>query len=98
MINNRSAHFSQVKKQHNHQKNIPLTKQDEELLALLTSKYLELGRSPTTAEIPRAGEFKKRFGNWKNALSAANLPALNDPQQQKLRQKKQSTHVESTSI
>ena len=86
MTYSRRHHFSRIKQQADQRKGQPLTSRDLELLAILTEKYIELGRSPTTSEIPEASEIKIRFGFWRNALEAANLPPLNDPEQQKLRQ------------
>lgn len=84
----RRQHFSQAKQQADQRKNQPLTSRDLQLLYILTEKYHELGRSPTTAEVPEAAEIKTRFGLWRNALEAADLPLLNDPEQQRLRQSK----------
>ena len=65
---------------------MPITPRDQQLLSILTEKYIELGRSPTMPEVPEAAEIKARFGLWRNALETAGLPLLNDPEQQRLRQ------------
>lgn len=92
----RSTHFYHVKKQANQRKDRPLTQQDGRLLAILTEKYIQLGRSPTIAEVPEAAEIKARFGFWKHALAAANLPLLNDPEQQRMRQKEKTQEEKNT--
>jgi len=83
----RRQHFARIKQQANQRKKQPLTPRDQQLLSILRDKYIELGRSPTISEVPEAPEIKTRFGLWKYALEAANLPILNDPEQQKIRLK-----------
>ena len=83
----RRHHFYRIKQQTDQSKAQPITAQDQQLLSILTEKYIELGRSPTMSEVPEAAEIKARFSLWRNALEAAGLPLLNDPEQQKLRQK-----------
>ena len=84
----RKNYFAQTKQQADQRKKQPLSPEDLQLLSILIEKYNELGRSPTMAEVTKASEIKKRFGLWRNALEAANLPLLNDPEQQRLRQNK----------
>lgn len=86
----RKHHFYRIKQQADQRKTLPITPQDQQLLSILVEKYEELGRSPTMAEVPEATEIKTRFGLWRNALKAAGLPLLNDPEQQKLRQRNSS--------
>ena len=90
MTYSRRHHFSHIKQQADQRKNLPLSSRDQELLSILKLKYTELGRSPTMAEVPEAAEIKARFGLWRNALEAAGLPLLNDPEQQRLRQDKET--------
>ena len=78
--------FFQIRQKAEQKKERPLTEQDQQLLGILIAKYNELGRSPTMAEVPEAAEIKARFGLWRNALEAAGLPLLNDPDQQRIRQ------------
>ena len=66
----------------------PLTDEDRRLLAPLIQKANELGRSPKVSEIPSSARIKARFRIWKNALTAANLPGMNDPEQTRAREKK----------
>lgn len=82
-------HFARVKQRDKKQKEAPLTPQDHELLALLKDKYAQLGRTPTQSDVSAVSiiKIKDRFGFWKNTISAAGLPPLNDPEQVKLREK-----------
>lgn len=68
------------------QPDAPLTANDRALLASLTRATEALGRTPTVAEVADAAAIKRRFGTWKNAVLAAGLPPLNDPEQMRLRQ------------
>ena len=68
----------------------PLLPGDEELLAPLVARAVELGRSPKVGEVENASQLKARFRIWKNALAAAGLPAMNDPAQVKLREKQRT--------
>lgn len=67
-----------------------LTAQDQALLAPLKQKAAALGRTPTVAEVASAARIKARFRLWKNAVLAAGLPALNDPEQTRLREKEKA--------
>lgn len=89
----RRQHFDHIKQQADQKKERPITEQDQQLLDILIAKYNELGRSPTMAEVPEAAEIKARFGIWRNALEAAELPLLNDPEQQRLRQHQENKRV-----
>lgn len=94
MTYSRRHHFSSIKQQADQRKSQPLTPRDQQLLSILVEKYNELGRSPTSAEIPEASEIKTRFGLWRNALETAGLPLLNDPEQQRMRQNKHPVTTE----
>lgn len=65
----------------------PLTAADRALLQPVIDKYHELGRTPTVSEVNNVSDIKRRFRIWKNAVLAAGLPALNSPEQTKLREK-----------
>ena len=60
---------------------MPLTANDRALLQLLIEKAAELGYTPTISEVPNAGKIKKRFRCWKDAVSAAGLPSMREPEQ-----------------
>lgn len=96
MKHTRRTHFSSIKQQADQKKDRPLTQRDQQLLTILIEKYHQLGRSPTITEVPEAAEIKARFGIWKNALAAANLPLLNAPEQQRIRQKEKAEHKENS--
>lgn len=64
----------------------PLTPQDMEILQPLIERAAELGRTPKVSEIASSARIKARFRLWKHALLAAGLPALNDPEQVRLRE------------
>lgn len=68
----------------------PLTKRDHELLKPLIDKARELGRTPTVGEVASSAAIKARFRIWKNAVLAAGLPALNDPEQVRIREKEKN--------
>ncbi len=61
------------------------TDRDMEILKPLIDKARELGRTPSVSEVPSAALIKSRFRIWKNAVSAAGLPAMNDPEQVRIR-------------
>ena len=67
-----------------------LTAQDRALLQPLLDKAAELGRTPMVGEVATSARIKARFRLWKNAVLACGLPALNDPMQTRLREKKQT--------
>ena len=67
----------------------PLSEADRALLQPMIEKSLELGRTPTVSEVDNASQIKSRFRIWKNAVLAAGLPALNSPEQVKLREIRQ---------
>lgn len=96
MKHTRRTHFSHIKQQADQKKDRPLMQRDQRLLIILTEKYKQLGRSPTMTDVPEAAEIKARFGIWKNALAAANLPLLNDPEQQRIRQKEKAENEETS--
>jgi len=75
----------------------PLTERDKEILRPLIEKAQELGRTPTKGEVWNAGIIKGRFRIWKNAIMAAGLPQLNDPEQSRLRERNspEDTYEES---
>ena len=85
-----SNHFRDIKQKNTLRMNTPLTTHDAELLDILRTRYLELGRTPTQGDIEDRyrKSIKQRFGLWKSAIEAAGLPALNDPAQTRLRQTK----------
>ena len=62
-----------------------LTEKDLELLRPIIEKYNELKRTPTRAEVPENKQIKLRFRTWADAIQAAGLPSLSDPEQMKLR-------------
>ena len=64
---------------------MPLTDADRELLRPLIEKAEELGYTPAKAEVPNNAKIKGRFRCWKDAVKAAGLSAVNEPQQQKKR-------------
>lgn len=66
----------------------PLTKKDEELLSTLVRIYQQCGYVPAMKGVPNAAAIKMRFRTWKDALAAAGLPSMNDPEQQRRRQQK----------
>lgn len=63
-----------------------LDDRDIEILKPLIEKARELGRTPSVSEVPTAALIKSRFRIWKNAVSAAGLPAMNDPEQVRIRE------------
>ena len=69
------------------QEGTPLTDADREILKPLIEKAKELGYTPTKAEVTNSAKIKVRFRCWKDAVKAAGLPALNDPEQTKKRVK-----------
>ena len=66
---------------------MPLTDTDREILKPLIEKAAELGYTPAKAEVENSAKIKGRFRCWKDAVKAAGLPALNDPQQVKKRKR-----------
>ena len=62
---------------------MPLTDTDREILKPLIEKAAELGYAPVKAEVENSAKIKGRFRCWKDAVKAAGLSALNDPQQVK---------------
>ena len=64
---------------------MPLTEHDMEILKPLIERAEELGYTPPRSEVPSAGRIKGRFRCWKDAVKAAELPALNDPEQMRKR-------------
>jgi hypothetical protein len=62
---------------------IPLTDTDREILKPLIEKAAELGYTPAKAEVENSAKIKGRFRCWKDAVKAAGLPAVNDPEQVK---------------
>ena len=67
------------------QEGMPLTEADREILKPLIEKAEELGYTPTKAEVTNSAKIKGRFRCWKDAVKAAGLPAVNDPEQVKKR-------------
>ena len=53
------------------------------ILRPLIEKAAELGYTPAKAEVENSAKIKGRFRCWKDAVKAAGLPALNDPEQVK---------------
>ena len=66
-----------------------LSEADRVLLQPMIEKSNELGRTPTVSEVADAARIKSRFRIWKNAVLAAGLPALNSPEQVRLREKRE---------
>ena len=66
---------------------MPLTEKDLELLEPVKEVYKKQGFVPTKSELPVqiASRLKSRFRTWGNVLCAANLPALNNPEEKKKR-------------
>lgn len=64
----------------------PITDADRALLKPIIEAAAELGFSPPLARIPNGGQIKKRFRIWNNALLAAGLPKMTDPNQTRLRE------------
>ena len=64
----------------------PLNDNDRALLQSMIDKSYELGRTSTVSEVVDAAQIKSRFRIWKNAVLAAGLPALNSPEQVRLRE------------
>ena len=62
---------------------MPLTDTDREILKPLIEKAAELGYTPARAEVENSAKIKGRFRCWKDAVKAAGLPALNEPEQVK---------------
>ena len=67
----------------------PLNDDDRAILQSIIDKSHELGRTPTVSEVADAARIKSRFRIWKNAVLAAGLPALNSPEQVRLREHKE---------
>ena len=70
-----------------------LTRRDAELLRPLQEKAAELGRTPLVGEVASSAQIKARFRLWKNAVQAAGLPSLNDPEQTRLREKEHAAQA-----
>ena len=66
-----------------------LSEAERVLLQPMIEKSYELGRTPTVSEVADAAHIKSRFRIWKNAVLAAGLPALNSPEQVRLREKRE---------
>ena len=64
----------------------PLTEEDHKMLALVVRYYEKHGYSPAQKDISNSVALKHRFGIWKNVLTAAGLPILNDPDSMRKRQ------------
>lgn len=60
---------------------------DREILKPLIEKAAELGYTPAKAEVGNSAKIKGRFRCWKDAVKAAGLPAVNDPEQVKKRKR-----------
>ena len=58
-----------------------LTQADRELLRPLIERAKELGYTPPRAQVPGCEKIKARFRCWKDAVMAAGLSPLNDPNQ-----------------
>ena len=58
-----------------------LTQEDRELLRPLIERAKELGYTPPRAQVSGSEKIKGRFRCWKDAMKAAGLPDLNDPEQ-----------------
>ena len=52
---------------------------DYKMLDLLIRYYEKHGYSPAQKDMPNSVALKRRFGIWKNVLTVAGLPILNDP-------------------
>ena len=64
----------------------PLTEGDHKMLDLLIRYYEKHGYSPSQKDMPNSASLKRRFGIWKNVLTVAGLPILNDPDCMRKRQ------------
>ena len=64
---------------------MPLTDEDRKILRPLIEKAAELGYTPAKAEVENSAKIKGRFRCWKDAVKAAGLPAVNDPEQARRR-------------
>ena len=64
---------------------MPLTDEDRKVLRPLIEKAVELGYTPAKAEVENSAKIKGRFRCWKDAVKAAGLPAVNDPEQARRR-------------
>ena len=62
---------------------MPLTDEDRKILRPLIEKAAELGYTPAKAEVENSAKIKGRFRCWKDAVKAAGLSAVNDPEQVK---------------
>ena len=60
---------------------MPLTDEDRKVLRPLIEKAAELGYTPAKAEVENSAKIKGKFRCWKDAVKAAGLPAVNDPEQ-----------------
>lgn len=67
-------------------KDDPLTEDDHKMLDLLIRYYEKHGYSPSQKDMPNSAALKRRFGIWKNVLTVAGLPILNDPDCMRRRQ------------
>ena len=63
----------------------PLTEEDASLLKPIIDKSKELDRTPTRTEVVESTLIKRRFRTWGDAILAAGLPPLSDPEQVKRR-------------
>lgn len=67
------------------QPGMPVTEDDIKLLGEVKEFYKKNGYVPTTKDISNFQKLKSRFRTWKNVLLAAELPVVNDAEQQRLR-------------
>ena len=65
----------------------PVTEEDQILLRKVRDFYRENGYSPSRSDLPQdVSRLKHRFRTWKNVLLAAEVPASNDPENQRKKQ------------
>lgn len=62
-----------------------LTAKDEKLLESIRIAYKHLGYPPAKHDVPNAAAIKSRFRLWSDALMAAGIPQINDPEQRRKR-------------
>lgn len=67
---------------------MPITEEDLKLLEEVKVVYHKQGYVPSKKEISNVKQLKARFRTWGNVLCAVGLPSMNNPDEQRKRQKK----------